>query len=85
MSCRVYKSLRWPRGSLGAPRSIPACAGEPRPQGVTFRGGVPCVGTPEIKARRFILAVRYHSEIGNPGLTRRPKWKSQILSPVEAP
>ena len=43
------------------------CAGEPHPQGVTLRGGVPCVGTPEIKARRFILAVRYHSEIGNPG------------------
>ena len=27
------------------------------PQGVTLRGGVPCVGTPEIKARR--LACRY--------------------------
>ena len=27
--------------------------------------------------RRFV--------IGNPGLTRRPKWKSRILSPVEAP
>ncbi len=28
VSCRGYKSFRWPRGSLGAPRSIPACAGE---------------------------------------------------------
>ena len=30
--------------------------------------GVPYVGAPEIKARWTVLAVRYHSEIGNPGL-----------------
>ena len=29
--------------------------------------GVPYVGAPEIKARWTVLAVRYHSEIGNPG------------------
>ena len=34
--------------------------------------GVPYVGAPEIKARWTVLAVRYHSEIGNPGLTSSP-------------
>ena len=38
------------------------------PPGVTLRREVPYVGAPEIKARRLVLAVRYHSEIGNPGL-----------------
>ena len=28
----------------------------------------PYVGTPEIKARRLVLAVEYHGQIGNPGL-----------------
>ena len=37
------------------------------PQSVTLRGGAPYVGAPEIKARWAVLAVRYHSEIGNPG------------------
>ena len=38
------------------------------PQGVTLSRVVPYVGAPEIKARRLVLAVRYHSDIGNPGL-----------------
>ena len=37
------------------------------PQGVTLRSVVPYVGAPEIKARRLVLAIRYHSHIGNPG------------------
>ena len=36
------------------------------PQLLTISRG-PYVGTLEIKARRLALAVRYHSEIGNPG------------------
>ncbi len=37
------------------------------PPGVTLRSEVPYVGATEIKARRLVLAIRYHSEIGNPG------------------
>ena len=34
----------------------------------------PYVGAPEIKARRLVLAVEYHGQIGNPGVKelRRP-------------
>ena len=28
----------------------------------------PYVGAPEIKARRLVLAVEYHGQIGNPGM-----------------
>ena len=38
--------------------------------------GVPYVGAPEIKARWTVLAVRYHSEIGNPGFNHT-KWQCQ--------
>ena len=31
----------------------------------------PYVGAPEIKARRLVLAVEYHGQIGNPGLVSR--------------
>ena len=37
------------------------------PQGVTLSRVVPYVGAPEIKPRRLVLAIRYHSQIGNPG------------------
>ena len=30
----------------------------------------PYVGAPEIKARRLVLTVEYHGQIGNPGLNR---------------
>ena len=30
----------------------------------------PYVGAPEIKARRLVLTVEYHGQIGNPGLDR---------------
>ena len=51
------------------------------PPGVTLRREVPYVGAPEITARRLVLAVRYHSEIGNPGWTmltnRRRRWNGE--------
>ena len=33
----------------------------------------PYVGAPEIKARRLVLAVEYHGQIGNPGLKAAAK------------
>ncbi len=39
------------------------------PQGVTLSRVVPYVGAPEIKVRRLVLAIRYRSHIGNPGLS----------------
>ena len=54
------------------------------PPGVTLRSEVPCVGAPEIKARRLVLAVRYHSEIGNPGLDELfgcAEWREGIDMP----
>ena len=48
------------------------------PQGVTLSRVVPYVGAPEIKARRLVLAIRYHSQIGNPGL-ERPFYGSRRL------
>ena len=35
----------------------------------------PYVGAPEIKARRLVLAVEYHGQIGNPGLMDYPNRK----------
>ncbi len=37
---------------------------------------VPYVGAPKLKAQRLVLAIRYHSQIGNPGLAQRlrPLW-----------
>ena len=34
----------------------------------------PYVGAPEIKARRLVLAVEYHGQIGNPGYYR---WRKE--------
>ena len=36
-------------------------------QGVILRSVVSYVGAPEIRARRLVLAIRYHRQIGNPG------------------
>ena len=38
----------------------------------------PYVGAPEIKARRLVLAVEYHGQIGNPGVQERSR-----VAPVE--
>ena len=43
----------------------------------------PYVGAPEIKARRLVLAVEYHGQIGNPGLDLKLMEKAGLICDLE--
>ena len=44
----------------------------------------PYVGAPEIKARRLVLAVEYHGQIGNPGYNVERPYSTEVADPQEA-